>query len=76
MHNENPFWFKELRQDQEDDLVDALFWGTFLFEMNILDEEWAFVKEEEEIDAWGILSDIETDIDDWSWLTNSTVWDH
>lgn len=64
-------------KDKDDDLVDALFWGCYFFEMNILDEEWTFADDkEEEPDAWGILSDIEEDIDDWSWLTNSTVWDH
>lgn len=65
-------------KDKEDDLVDALFWACYLFEMNILDEEWNFKdgKMQEEEDAWGILSDIEDDIDDWSWLTNSSVFDH
>lgn len=66
-------------KDKPDDLVDALFWGCYLFEMNILDEEWKFkgeeLTEQEHIDAWGILSDIEDDIDDWSWLTNSSLFD-
>jgi hypothetical protein len=66
-------------KDKPDDLVDALFWGCYLFEMNVLEEEWKFKDEpkteEEHLDAWGILSDIEDDIDDWSWLTNSTVFD-
>lgn len=66
-------------KDKPDDLVDALYWACYLFEMNILEEEWAFKNEpkteEEHLDAWGILSDIEDDIDDWSWLTNSTVFD-
>ena len=67
-------------KDKPDDLVDALFWGCYLFEMNILDNEWAFkdqpMTDEERDDAWGILSDIEDDVDDWSWLTNSSVFDH
>jgi hypothetical protein len=67
-------------KDKPDDLVDALFWACFIFEMGILDEEWKFKgdgkTEEESNDAWGILSDIEDDIDDWSWLTNSSVFDH
>ena len=63
-------------KDKEDDLVDALFWACYLFEMNILSEEWSFKgKEQETDDAWGILSDIEDDIDDWSWLTKSSVFD-
>ena len=65
-------------KDKDDDLVDALFWACYLFEMNILDDEWKFKDGEVEDgdDAWGILSDIEDDIDDWSWLTNSSVFDH
>ena len=63
-------------KDKDDDLVDALFWACFLFEMNILDEEWSFKGSEKETDdAWGILSDIEDDVDDWSWLTKSSVFD-
>jgi hypothetical protein len=63
-------------KDKPDDLVCALFWGTYLFEMNILDEEFTFKESQmDENDAWGILSDIEDDIDDWSWLTKSTIWD-
>ena len=74
IEDENKFFGK----DKDDDLVDALFWACFLFEMNILDEEWTFKDGEgnDDEDAWGILSDIEDDIDDWSWLTNSTVFDN
>jgi hypothetical protein len=62
-------------KDKDDDLVDALFWGTYIFEMNVMADEWQFKTEQKEDDAWGILSDIEDDIDDWSWLTNSNVFD-
>jgi hypothetical protein len=63
-------------KDKDDDLVDALYWACYLFEMNILSEEWSFKgNEEDKDDAWGILSDIEDDIDDWSWLTKSSVFD-
>jgi hypothetical protein len=63
-------------KDKPDDLVCALFWGTYLFNMNILDEDWQFKEGKmDETDAWGILSDIEEDIDDWTWLTKSTLFD-
>jgi hypothetical protein len=64
-------------KDKDDDLVDALFWACYLFEMNILSEEWSFKgnEDEDKDDAWGILSDIEDDGDDWSWLTKSSVFD-
>lgn len=63
-------------KDKPDDLVSALYWGTYLFNMNILEEDWKFKEGHmDETDAWGILSDIEDDIDDWSWLTKSTIWD-
>lgn len=66
---------KFLGKDKPDDLVDALFWALYLFEMNILDEEWSFKEDNREDDIWGILSDVESDIDDWSWLTNTSVFD-
>jgi len=63
-------------KDKPDDLVSALYWGTYVFMMNIIDEEFKFKKSKMDTnDAWGILSDIEDDIDDWSWLTKSTIWD-
>jgi len=64
-------------KDKPDDLVDAVFWACYLFEMNVLDEEWKFKggESQDDDDIWGILSEIEDDIDDWSWLTNSTVFD-
>jgi hypothetical protein len=44
--------------------------------MNIIDEEFKFKDSQmDENDAWGILSDIEDDVDDWTWLTKSTIWD-
>ena len=63
-------------KDKPDDLVCALFWGTYLFQMDILDEDWQFKNSQmDKNDAWGILSDIEDDIDDWSWLTKSSLWE-
>jgi len=66
-------------KDKDDDMVDALFWACYIYEMNIFDDDWKFkndkIKEEDD-DSWGILSDIEDDIDDWTWLTNSSVFDY
>ncbi len=63
-------------KDKPDDCVDALMWATYLYNMNILDEDWEFRESKmDENDAWGILSDIEDDIDDWTWLTKSSVFD-
>jgi hypothetical protein len=63
-------------KDKPDDLVDSLFWGLFIFEMNVMSENWEFKKDNEEDNIWGILSDIEDDIDDWSWLTESNLFDY
>jgi len=57
-------------KDTHDDLVMALMWGCYLFEMNILDENYKFIDRREE-DVWGILADIEDFIEDWSWLEQS-----
>ena len=54
-----------------DDLVSALYWSVYLFEMNILDENYKFLDKKEDADAWGILSDLDDIIDDWSWLDSS-----
>jgi hypothetical protein len=59
-------------EDYPDDLVSALYWATWIFEMKILDDEAtvrrAKSKEEEE-EGWGILADVETaPEEDWLWL--------
>jgi hypothetical protein len=55
-------------KDTGDDLVSALFWGTYILEMDIFDENFKFIKKEEEADVWGILGDIDEFTEDWSWL--------
>jgi hypothetical protein len=60
-------------KDLNDDLVSALYWACYIFEMDILDETFEFKKNDEDEDAWGILSDINTIIEDWSWLTNRDI---
>lgn len=62
-------------KDKPDDLVDALHWATYIFNMNILDEGWNFKSDPDKSDTWGILSDIEQDIEDWTWLNNSNIFD-
>ncbi len=59
--------------NMNDDLVSALYWACYIFEMDILDESMSFknkAKEDEEEDIWGILSDVELPEieEDWSWL--------
>lgn len=62
-------------KDQNDDLVSAIYWACYVFEMDILDETFEFKKTDDE-DAWGILSDIDNvGEEDWSWLTNSNVYE-
>ena len=58
-------------KDTPDDLVHGLLWGCYILEMDILDENYKFKEKEEDADAWGILSDIEDMIEDWSWLSSS-----
>lgn len=69
-------------KDYYDDLVSALYWACFLFEMNdvINVDEDAFEddsfnlfkddKPEDEDEIWGILSDMEDNVEDidWSWM--------
>ncbi len=56
-------------KDMNDDLVCALFWGTYILEMNLFDENYKFLEKEEDDDVWGILADID-DVteEDWSWM--------
>jgi hypothetical protein len=57
-------------KDTGDDLVSGLYWACYILEMNIFDDGFEFSnKKEEEDDAWGILSDINSIVEDWSWLT-------
>jgi len=58
-------------KDMDDDLISALYWACYILEMDIWDESFEFVKADKEDDdeVWGILSDIEESVEDWSWLT-------
>jgi hypothetical protein len=60
-------------KDKPDDLVSALYWACYLLEMDILDESYGFIEKDEEDDAWGVLSDVEAEVDDWRWLTDTEV---
>jgi len=62
-------------KDKADDLVSALYWGLYILEMNILDEGYGFINKKNDDDTWGILSDVEDTVEDWSWLTNSGVFE-
>lgn len=55
-------------KDTSDDLVSALYWACYIFEMNILDEQYKFKEKEGEQDVWGILTDIQEMVEDWSWM--------
>lgn len=57
--------------NSDDDLVSALYWATFIFEQDVLDESYTFVETEETEDAWGFLSDVSEEmVEDWSWLSS------
>jgi hypothetical protein len=62
-------------KDKPDDLVSALYWCLYLLEMDILDESYGFIKKEDNDDGWGVLSDVESDIEDWTWLTDTEVFE-
>jgi len=55
-------------KDTGDDLVSALYWATYILEMDIFDDKYKFIEKKEDDDIWGILSDIEDFAEDWSWL--------
>lgn len=71
-------------KDYYDDLVSALYWACFFFEMkDIIDIDESAYEEEmfnlfkdneetEDDEIWGVLSDIEDSIEDadWSWMMN------
>lgn len=55
----------------DDDLVSGLYWACYFFEMDIMEDKYAFKKnKEDDDDSWGILSDVNNYAEeDWSWLT-------
>ena len=55
-------------KDLTDDLVSALYWACYVVNLDILEEGEFKINNEIEDDAWGILSDIEEEIEDTSWL--------
>jgi len=59
-------------QSMNDDLVMALAWAVYLFEMNVLNETFTFAEKDEDEGAWGILTDVNMEeAEDWSWLDES-----
>jgi len=54
-------------KDKPDDAISALYWACYILEMNILDESFEFEDIAVE-DGWGVLIDVGTVHDDWSWL--------
>jgi hypothetical protein len=62
-------------KEKEDDAVSALYWACFILEMKILDESYEFEKSKQEEDGWGILSDINIETEDWSWLQSGSFRD-
>jgi len=55
-------------KDTHDDCVSALYWACFTLEMGIFEETYELKKDDNEEDAWGILSDVEPR-EDFSWIT-------
>jgi hypothetical protein len=55
-----------------DDLVSALYWACYVFEMNVFSEGYELKRygedEGEDTDIWGILGDIEEDVENWNWM--------
>lgn len=64
-----------------DDLISALYWACYIFGMetkkghklDVIGEDWQMRKSKDEQekdhdDVWGILSDIDDMVEDWSWL--------
>jgi hypothetical protein len=61
-------------KDMDDDLVSALYWAVYILEMNLWDESYELANplaDKADEDVWGILSDIEEQVEDWSWLTDA-----
>lgn len=59
-------------KDMPDDLVSAMYWATYILNMNIFDESFEFDKKQEEdtdVDIWGVLSDVQSN-DDFGWISD------
>uniref|UniRef100_A0A6M3K4R9 Putative terminase n=1 Tax=viral metagenome TaxID=1070528 RepID=A0A6M3K4R9_9ZZZZ len=69
IENNNKYYGK----DNFDDLISALYWACYIFEMDVFDEKIDFFNNDnknEEDEMWGVLSDLEDKIADWdfSWM--------
>lgn len=62
---------KFMGKDMPDDLVCAMYWATFIGSMNILEDSPELRKsvEDDDEDAWGILTDVPAYEENWDWLT-------
>jgi hypothetical protein len=65
---------KYFGEDYHDDLVSALYWALYIFELNILDE--SSVRGEKKVsedksndeDMWGIISEVDRPDEDFAWM--------
>jgi len=64
-------------KDMPDDLVTGLYWAVYLFTMRDVLEESMELKGDDNLkgddEGWGILSDLDEMIDDWSWLDDVSI---
>ena len=68
IESKNKFFGK----DKEDDLISALYWAVYILEMDLFGEGFQLRQiDTMDDDAWGIISDVETDVDDFSWADDT-----
>jgi hypothetical protein len=69
-------------KEMPDDLISALYWAVYILEMKIFEQDYKFNEDgtlheqkekKDDDDVWGILTDIDTNVEDWSWLEDSKV---
>jgi hypothetical protein len=55
-----------------DDTVSALYWGCHILNTKWLSEDFEFDRVTDD-DAWGILTDVDINNEDWSWLGQRSI---
>ena len=55
-------------KDLDDDLVSGLYWSTYIFLMDILDETVSLETKSVDDEGWGLLSSVTIEEDNFDWL--------
>lgn len=59
---------KFMGKETPDDLVTGLYWACYFTTTDVMEESFEIKRPDIDDDVWGVLTDMENHVEDWSWL--------